>query len=238
VATRFAGVTISLDGHTPELYRRVRGVDGLAAVERGVRRLRELAPHLPVRARSTLHRLNFRALPDLIDKAAAMGLAEISFLAADATSDSFGRRTAGSLPVVAPPPQALLLDDAETTEFETVIEKALASHASAFRDGRVAEQGDKLRRLATYYRAHVRGDSSLFPGVRCNAPWASAVIEADGTLRPCFFQPSVGNVRARGLKALLDDEMVRFRRGLDVGRDPTCQRCVCSLRVGLRSRLG
>jgi MoaA/NifB/PqqE/SkfB family radical SAM enzyme len=231
VADRFAAVTISLDGHTPELYRRVRGVDGLQAVERGVRRLKELRPELPVRARSTLHQRNFDALPDLIDKASSMGLDQISFLTADVTSDAFGRN---SLPL-ASSPHGLLLDAAEVDEFERVIEKALVSHARAFREGRVAERDDRLRRLGRYYRAHQ--DRGPFPRVDCNAPWASAVVGSDGTVRPCFFQPAVGNVRDKSLRALLDDEMVRFRRGLNVHCDSTCQRCVCSLRVGISSRL-
>jgi MoaA/NifB/PqqE/SkfB family radical SAM enzyme len=231
IAERFAAITVSLDGHTAGLYRSVRGVDGLQAVERGVRRLKELRPGLPIRARSTLHRRNFRALPDLIDKSAAMGLDQISFLTADVSSDSFGRSAAGTTP----DPHGLLLDAAEVDEFEKVIEKALLSRSAAFRDGRVAERDERLRRLARYYRAHQGGGP--FPEVRCNAPWASAVVESDGTVRPCFFQPKVGNVRDKGLGALLDDEMVRFRRGLNVARDSTCQRCVCSLRVGMKSRL-
>ena len=231
VADRFAAVTISLDGHTPELYRRVRGVDGLQAVERGVRRLKGLRPDLPIRARSTLHQHNFRALPDLIDKAESMHLDQISFLTADVMSDSFGR---GALRTVRPE-HSLLLAPVEVDEFDRVIEKALASHAEAFRGGRVAERGGRLRKLAIYYRAH-QGQAP-FPEVRCNAPWASAVVEADGTVRPCFFQPAVGNLREKGLRALLDDEMVRFRRGLNVACDATCQRCVCSLHFGVGSRL-
>jgi MoaA/NifB/PqqE/SkfB family radical SAM enzyme len=230
VAEHFAAVIISLDGHTRELYRRVRGVDGLEAVERGVQRLKQLRPEMPVRARSTLHRLNFRALPDLIDKATAMGLDQVSFLAADVSSGSFGRTVASTAP-----DQGLLLDASEVQEFERVIEKALIHHASAIREGRVAERGDRLRNLARYYRAHRQ--EAPFPEVRCDAPWVSAVIEADGTLRPCFFQPPVGNIRTKTLSELLDREMVRFRRGLDVACDATCRRCVCSLRVGMRSRL-
>ena len=231
VAERFAAVTISLDGHTPELYREVRGVDGLAAVERGVRRLKDLRPDLPVRARSTLHQRNFRALPDLIDKAASMGLDQISFLTADVGATTFGRSGLS----VAQNPHRLLLDAAEIDELERVVEKALVSHARAFRDGRVAERGERLRKLARYYRAHQ--DRGPFPRVECNAPWASAVVESNGTVRPCFFQPPVGNLRDKSLRSLLDDEMVRFRRGLNVAGDATCQRCVCSLRVGMGSRL-
>jgi MoaA/NifB/PqqE/SkfB family radical SAM enzyme len=236
VAERFAEVTVSLDGHTPELYGEIRGVNGLEALERGVRRLKRLRPRLPVRARSTLHRKNFRALPHLIEKAEAMGLDQISLLAADVDTDAFGRGAARSLPQTRDPgPHRLLLDRAETEEFERVIEKALVSHRDAFRRGRVAERGDRLRRLAGYYRAQL--GAAAFPRVDCNAPWASAVIEADGTVRPCFFQPAVGSLREKGLRALLADEMVRFRRGLDVACDATCRRCVCSLRVGLRTRL-
>jgi MoaA/NifB/PqqE/SkfB family radical SAM enzyme len=231
VAARFGAVTVSLDGHTPGLYRRIRGVDGLEAVERGVRRLKELRPDIAVSARSTLQKHNFGALPDLIDKAMAMGLDRISFLAADVTSESFGR----GVPGAGPNPHALLLDAAEVDEFERVIEKALVSRADAFRAGRVAERGDRLRRLARYYRAH--HGKGQFPEVRCNAPWASAVVESDGSVRPCFFQPKIGNVREKGLRALLDDEMVRFRRGLDMACDATCRRCVCSMNVTMGSRV-
>jgi MoaA/NifB/PqqE/SkfB family radical SAM enzyme len=232
VVERFSAVTISLDGHTPELYRNVRGVDGLAAVERGVKRIKQLRPALPVRARSTLHKQNFWALTELIDKAESMGLDQVSFLSADVTSTgSFGRNSLR----VESNAHGLLLDGAEVDEFERVIEKALVSRADAFRHGKVAERDDRLRRLARYYGAHLQ--RGPFPRVDCNAPWASAVIESDGTLRPCFFQPPVGNVRSKSLRALLDDEMVSFRRRLNVGCDATCQRCVCSLRVDMKSRL-
>jgi MoaA/NifB/PqqE/SkfB family radical SAM enzyme len=233
VVKRFDAVTISLDGHTRDLYRLIRGVDGLEAVSRGVRAVKALRPGLPVQARSTLHKQNFRVLPDLIDKAEAMGLDQISFLAADVTSESFGRAQSGLR--VLQDADGMLLDRAETDEFERVIDKAIASHRAAFRAGRVAERGDRLRRLARYYRAHHR--EGPFPEVSCNAPWASAVVEADGTVRPCFFQPPVGNVREKSLGALLDDEMVAFRKGLDVARNATCQRCVCSLSLGMRARL-
>jgi radical SAM protein with 4Fe4S-binding SPASM domain len=73
--------------------------------------------------------------------------------------------------------------------------------------------------------------------VQCNAPWVSAVVEADGAVRPCFFHPAVGNVRERSLRQILEGEMVAFRRGLDVGRDAICGRCVCTLRIGLRTPL-
>jgi Fe-coproporphyrin III synthase len=238
VAVRFQEVTVSLDGHTRELYREIRGVDGLDAVVDGVRRLRACAPHVGVRARTTLHRHNFRFLPDLIEKSREIGLDQISFLAADVDvhSEAFNRRA--SLAQVADgegAPGKLLLTEDEVQEFEEVVEATIRAHAGAFETRRIAQSPDGLRRLVRYYRAHL-GQGS-FPAANCNAPWASVFIEADGAVRPCFFHPSVGNLRERPLEELLSAAMPAFRAHLDVATNPICARCVCSLKVGLRSRL-
>src|SRR6185312_9975980 len=64
----------------------------------------------------------------------------------------------------------------------------------------------------------------------CNAPWVSAVVEADGTVRPCFFHRPVGAVNGLRLEQVLNGpEAVQFRRNLDVATNSVCQRCVCSL---------
>ena len=121
-------MTVSLDGHTPELYRAIRGVDGLGAVVEGVRKLRALAPHVGVWARSTLHRHNFRFLPDLVAKSREMGLDQISFLAADvgASSDAFNRRPglAQATDETGSPARLLLTED-EADEFEAVVEATI-----------------------------------------------------------------------------------------------------------------
>jgi MoaA/NifB/PqqE/SkfB family radical SAM enzyme len=234
VAARFQTVIVSLDGHTPELYRNIRGVDGLAAVSAGVQRLRAIAPQVTVKARSTLHRLNFRHLPDLVAKAHELGLDQISFLAADVTSDAFNRRP--SLPQAEPGGgRQLLLDPGEVEEFAEVVEATIAAYRPAIEAGRVAPAAQGLRRLPAYYRAHL--GQAPFPPVDCNAPWMSVLIEADGAVRPCFFHAAVGNLRERPLRALLGHEMPAFRRGLDVASDPLCGRCVCTIKVGLRSKM-
>jgi MoaA/NifB/PqqE/SkfB family radical SAM enzyme len=233
VAARFQTVIVSLDGHTPELYRQIRGVDGLPALEAGVRRLRAIAPGIALRGRSTIHRLNFRFLPELAARAAELGLDQISFLAADVSSGAFNR---SSLPLAdGGSSRRLLLDRAETAEMEAVVARTVAEQAAALADGRVVPGAEGLRRLVQYYRAHL--GLAPFPPVDCNAPWMSVLIEADGAVRPCFFHPPVGNVRQRPLGALLSAEMPAFRRTLRVASDPTCQRCVCTIRVGLRSKL-
>lgn len=229
VARTFARVVISLDAATEAEYHAVRGVHGLVAVERGVARLRELAPTVPVTARTTLHRLNFRALPAIVAHARAMALDQVSFLAADLGSLAFGR----SQPLDAAGLAALALSRDEAREFADIVEAVIGAHAADFASGFIAESPDRLRRLPRYYAA-LQGDGPL-PPVQCNAPWMSLVVEADGTVRPCFFHAPLGNLRADSLATIVETRLASFRGALDVASNGQCQRCVCAIRTGWRS---
>jgi MoaA/NifB/PqqE/SkfB family radical SAM enzyme len=226
VAKLFARVTISLDAASDELYAKIRGVDALKVVERGVARLRQLAPRLPITARATVHRANYRELSRLIDHAKALRLDGISFLAADLSPTTFGRTQA-------PESAVLALRREEVTELADCVERVIVDHRADFESGFIAESPEKLRRLPRYYAA-LAGDGE-FPAVSCNAPWVSVVIEADGGVRPCFFHRTIGNIRERPLPDIIRDDLGAFRRSLDVAGDPVCQRCVCSLKASWRS---
>ncbi|HXV59689.1 MAG TPA: radical SAM protein [Vicinamibacteria bacterium] len=228
VADLFSRVTISLDATSRDAYRSVRGLDALAAVEAGVDRLRRLAPGLPVTARSTLHKRNFRELPRLVEKARTMELHSISFLAADVSTLAFGRQ---HLPAA----DELLLDSSEVEEMRAIVEDIIENETEAFWSGRIAESPDRLRRIPAYYAA-LLGEEP-FPRVSCNAPWISAVVEANGNVRPCFFHAVIGSLRERPLTEILSEDLPAFRSELDVERNSLCQRCVCSIRVGPRSPL-
>jgi MoaA/NifB/PqqE/SkfB family radical SAM enzyme len=225
VASLFAEVTISLDAADEPLYRAIRGVAALGTVERGVSRLRALAPGLPITARATLHRANFRELPRLVAHARTLGLDGISFLPADVSSRAFGRDRA-------PDAASLALGPEEIPEFEAVVERTIVDRQDDFAAGFVRESPARLRRLPRYYAA--LAGLGPFPDVRCNAPWVSVVIEANGAVRPCYFHDPIGNVRETPLAELVSRHLPAFRRGLDMARDPTCTRCVCSLKTGWR----
>jgi radical SAM protein with 4Fe4S-binding SPASM domain len=67
------------------------------------------------------------------------------------------------------------------------------------------------------------------PPVRCNAPEHSAVIEADGGVRPCFFIAGAGRLGHGGLAAALNAEpQRRLRAAIRAGARPECRRCVCA----------
>jgi MoaA/NifB/PqqE/SkfB family radical SAM enzyme len=225
VAEHFSRVVVSLDAANERDYREIRGIAALATVENGVARLRSLAPHLPITARATIHRLNFRRLPRLIEHAKATGFDGISFVAADVSSTAFGRER---LPV-----QGLSLDRSEVDELEAVVERTIAVYRDDFESGFIADSPQKLRRLSQHYAA-MNGDAA-FPPVSCNAPWMSVVIEANGSVRPCFFHESIGNVRETPLASIVAGNLRAFRSSLTVGDNPVCNRCVCSLKAGWRS---
>jgi Fe-coproporphyrin III synthase len=225
VAKSFSRVCVSLDASSEPLYEQVRGVAALGAVSRGVARLRRLAPALPLTARATLHRSNYRELPRLIEKARELHLDGISFLPADVSSLAFGRERT-------PDRAGLVLGRAEIADFAQIVERTIAAYARDFESGFVAESPDKLRRLPQYYAA-LAGDAA-FPAVRCNAPWVSVVIEANGAVRPCFFHEPVGNVRNEPLPSIVAGNLRAFRQALDVSGNPVCRRCVCGLKTGWR----
>jgi MoaA/NifB/PqqE/SkfB family radical SAM enzyme len=225
VANAFSRVIVSLDASSEELYRTVRGVRALTTIERGVALLQRIAPAIPVTARATLHRMNFRELPHLIDHAKAMSLNGISFLAADVSSSAFGRDEAPRL-------GSLELGADEVADFQDIVEDTIRDYEPDFVSGFIAESPDKLRRLPRYYAA-LLGESS-FPPVSCNAPYMSVVIEADGAVRPCFFHRPIGSTRLESLESIVRRNLPAFRETLTFETNPICTRCVCSMRAGWR----
>ncbi|MGC4081383.1 MAG: radical SAM protein [Vicinamibacterales bacterium] len=226
VASTFARVIVSLDAADEPTYKAIRGVNALIAVERGVAALRTIAPDLTIVARSTLHARNFRDLPRIVEHAKAMELDGVSFLAADVGSAAFGR-------VPGSPAVDITLDRHGIVEFADVVERTIVERASDFASGFIAEGPDKLRRLPQHYAA--LAGLAPFPPVRCNAPWVSVVIEADGRVKPCFFHESVGSVRVDPLDTIVHRHLPAFRQTLDVASNVVCQRCVCSMHATWRA---
>jgi MoaA/NifB/PqqE/SkfB family radical SAM enzyme len=116
----------------------------------------------------------------------------------------------------------------EVGELEQIVEGVIQRNAADFASGFIAESPDKLRRIPRYFGAlNGVGD---YPTTICNAPWVSTVVETDGTVRPCFFHESFGNVNDRPLDEILNSPQARaFRAGLDVTRNEICRKCVCTL---------
>jgi Fe-coproporphyrin III synthase len=223
-------VIVSIDG-SRDVHNSIRRVPrAFERLAEGIAALREQRPGYPVSARCVLQRTNFRDLPNIIAAAHEIGLNRISFMSADVSSTAFNRPEPWQEPRVS----EVALDAAESHEFAALVEDVIERFADDFASHFISESPPKLRRLPRYYAA-LNGLGEL-PATVCNAPWVSSVVEADGTVRPCFFHRSLGNIHEQPLGDILNSpEAVAFRRELDVTTNPICKVCVCTLSLGRRS---
>jgi len=225
-------VIVSLDG-SRALHDEIRNIPGAYdKLAEGVAALRAQRADFPVSCRCVLQRRNFQDLPNIIAAAHKLNLDSISFLAADVSSEAFNRPQPWGDERVSD----VALSPNEVAAFDRILEGVIADRAADFASGYIAESPDKLRRLVRYY--HALNGAGDFPPTRCNAPWVSTVVEADGTVRPCFFHHALGNIRDNSLADILNSpEAIAFRRNLDMATDPICRKCVCTLHVGARQEV-
>ncbi|HET6253997.1 MAG TPA: radical SAM protein [Puia sp.] len=225
-------IIVSLDGDEA-VHDRIRNIPGaFRKLKEGVKLLHSKVPDYRITARTVIHRLNFRSWPAIVRAAVDMGLDQISFLPADVTSEAFNRAE----PWDAPRQHQILPAMEELPELSGVIEALIRDRQDLFDNGFIAEAPDKLRKIGEYYSAAY--GLNPYPYKKCNAPWVSAVVEADGTVRPCFFHAPLGNIRKRPLGEILNGHAaVEFRKGLDMDENETCKRCVCYLHLSPRAKL-
>ncbi len=209
------------------LHDKIRNIpNAFDKLKEGVQELKRLNPKFKVTARSVIQKENFRDFPNIVDAAKEIGLDQISFLTADVTTDAFNRpelwdeQRSGEVK----------LSREELPQFKEIIESLIQTHSTDFKSKFIAESPDRIRRFYYYYSAYY--NKSEFPEVRCNAPWVSSVIEADGSVRPCFFHEVIGDVRKSTLEEIINsDKSISFRKNLDVRTNEICKKCVCSLNL-------
>ena len=206
IVQNFDDVIVSLDGPQP-VHDRIRRVEGaFVRTGAGIAQIRRLRADFRISARCTVQRGNAAELVETWRAAHELGLDSISFLAADLTSDAFNRQRGESKNI-----------SADLQVLEDQLGRLVATgECGSF----ILESPAKLLRLAT------RGTSPP-----CNAPWVSAVLEADGTVRPCFFHKPIGRVDEEHtlFDVINGPQAVAFRDQLDIATNPICRQCVCSL---------
>jgi len=224
VAQCFDEVIVSLDG-PPLIHDAIRRVGGaFALLQDGVRALRELRPGIVITARTTVQKANHQHLWETAQSAKALSLNGISFLAVDVSSAAFNRTLVW--PVSHQKEVCLTLSELPVLGSE--IAKLISCANDQLGAGFVAESPEKLRRILRDFRVQLGLEAPESP--LCNAPWVSAVIETDGSVRPCFFHPAVGNLRDASLDEILNGTVAQnFRTNLDISTNMTCRNCVCSL---------
>ena len=223
---------VSLDGDEA-MHNHIRNVpNAFLKLQEGIEAIRAADPYFRITGRCVIHRLNFKSWPCIIDAARWIGLDQISFLPADVSSQAFNRE----VPWNKEKQEELVLQESELQELQCIIEGIIDLYRLDFTDHFIAESPSKLRMIYNYYAAYHQ--LAVYPVKKCNAPWVSAVIEADGSVLPCFFHTRIGNIREMPLEAILNSHAaVSFRKSLDMKTNSTCKNCVCSVYLSPLTRL-
>ena len=225
-------VIVSLDG-SKDVHDKIRNVpNAFDKLEEGVRELKELDKNFKVTARCVIQKQNFDDLPNIVEAAHEIGLDQISFLTADVSTDAFNRTEIWGAEKI----DEVRLSLEELNRFENIIESLCQTHLKDFEDKFISESPQKFRRFYDYFAAF--HGLCKFPSIRCNAPWVSAVVEADGSVRPCFFHAVSGNIKEASLIQIINSESsVSFRENLEVKTNSICEKCVCSLNLAPYAKL-
>lgn len=223
-------IIVSLDGDEAT-HDRIRNIpNAFNKLAEGIEAVKALAPLYKISARTVIHRLNFENWPAIIESAKRIGLDKISFLPADVSSQAFNRE------VIWDPERRdeILLHETELPKLRSVVDNILSRFADNFSNGFIVESPQKLEKIYLYYAAFY--GLNPFPWKKCNAPWVSTVVEADGTVRPCFFHEPYGNIKTGSLDKIINSEKaIQFRKQLDMDKNETCLKCVCYLNLGPRA---
>jgi MoaA/NifB/PqqE/SkfB family radical SAM enzyme len=219
-------VIVSLDGPTA-VHNRIRRVpSAFELLMDGVQSLRRFRPEIVVRARCTVQRENHASLRATVKSAKDHALNSISFLAVDAVSDAFNHPQGWTQPKS----DSVTLDAQQVEILGREMDDLIHEYGPELKSGFVVETPAKLRRIVQQFRVYLGQAQPVAP--RCNAPWVSAVVSAEGDVRPCFFHPSLGNINDSSLQEIVNSpQAVRFRDELDIANNPICRRCVCSLHL-------
>lgn len=219
-------IIVSLDGDE-STHDTIRNIPGAyRKLKEGVKDIKSLNPAFKITGRTVIHRLNFQKWPAIIDAAKEIGLDQISFLPADVSSHAFNREVLWS----EAKQHEILLTKEDVFELRIIIDHVTGAYKKDFESKFIAESEEKLNKIYNYYGAFY--GLSEFPYKKCNAPWVSAVVEADGTVRPCFFHSSLGNIHEQPLDNILNsDKAIGFRKNLDVDTNDICRKCVCYLNL-------
>ncbi len=225
-------VIVSLDGDEA-LHDNIRNINGAyEKLKEGVGAVRAINPNYKITGRTVIHKLNYLQWPGIIDAAKELGLHQISFLPADVSSHAFNREVLWD----AARQGDIVIGKEELPAFQKIIGELIEKYAADFDTRFIAESPDKIRKIYQYYAA--LQELAEFPFKKCNAPWVSAVVEADGTVRPCFFHEAFGNIKNDSFENIINsNKAIQFRRGLNMQTNDTCVKCVCYLNLSPRTAI-
>lgn len=219
-------IIVSLDGdrETHDVIRNIAGA--YDKLKEGVQSIKGINPRFRITSRTVIHGLNYSVWSRIIESAKEIGVDQVSFLPADVSSHAFNRQVLWDQQRQ----QDILPSISELENLKSITEQVISEFAGDIKKHFIAESAARLRQVHSYYAA-IYG-LRPFPLKKCNAPWVSAVVEASGQVRPCFFHETIGNIHEQALHEIVNSPAsIRFRKSLDMATNDTCKKCVCYLHL-------
>jgi Fe-coproporphyrin III synthase len=219
-------VIVSLDGD-PDTHNHIRNIpNAFQKMEAGIKAIKAIKPGFKITARTVIHRLNYKVWPKIITTAMELGLQQVSFLPADVSSHAFNREVLWA----DTKQQEIAIEATALPGLKMILNNIISTFSKQFSSGFIAESPQKLEKIYQHYAAF--NGQADYPFKKCNAPWVSTVVEADGTVRPCFFHEGYGNINNALLGDIINSKKaIDFRKNLNMDTDETCMKCVCYLNL-------
>ena len=180
-------VEISADSDNPEINDYVRGrLGALEKIEKGIALLRQererLSLKFPIRIKPTVHKYNFKHLPELVQWTKEVGATTIDFAPVRFFSDQVKT-------------ELWIKEQADLETLETVISTLISMKQS----GAPIETSDaKIYSLADHFRENL-----VFHGVSpCRVGLRDYHINPNGEVFMCWFYPTIGNVKESSARDL------------------------------------
>lgn len=211
----FSKVIISLDSVDNEKYKTIRGVDALSRIQKGIHLLRTTYPNLLVNVRMLILNDTVADILPIIEYAASENLHHVSFIPEDiSSSEAFGRKS----------PTAISNHHGSAclAELRNVINTIHSRYSSLF--GTLLPHAcEDLEYIYSVYE----GKHNNFR--RCNKAAWSCVINADGTVNPCFFiRANMSLEKGTDIMDILDSaEYQKMTSIINTGNHEACCRCAC-----------
>ncbi|MGB3510968.1 MAG: radical SAM protein [Microcoleaceae cyanobacterium] len=205
VAARPIKIDISVDSANSEIHDFVRGFSGsLSKITQGIGFLREeqkrLKQKFPIRIKPTVHKHNFRYLPELVEWTKLVGATTIDFNVVKPWTSEVKT-------------ELWIRDKSDQKALEQVVETLI----SMKKDGAPIETSElKLRSFVD----HFQGKTVNYGVLPCRLSLRDYHIQPNGDVKMCSLYPAMGNVKTTSAKDIWYNEETKKVRAQMVA----CQR--------------
>jgi len=218
IADRFSAICVPFEADTEEVYDRVRSPGAFSRMRAGIASVKEHFPETSLVGKMTLTKSNFRFVRETVQAAYAAGLDVLWVLPVAESEYAFGGNVGAGQ----------MLSEEEINEFRSIARRLAVENFPLFRDRVLLPSPQQILRYGDYFYRRLKGaEGQLRP---CGEPEHSIIIDADGSVKPCYFQKPVGSLVHNSIGDILSGRLVSAKlREFRPGEDPVCADCVGGL---------